>query len=113
MNAKDELERWRERGRTTATAAGDVFVVDVPSREDHGRDPLFVLHGFPTCAADWRHVVDAFATRRRVVLFDFVGFGLSAKPDRRYSIELHADTAVEVAASCHLERVALVHPRHG
>src|SRR5207253_6482114 len=50
---------------------------------------------------------DVLATHRRVVLFDFVGFGLSAKPDRRYSIELHADTAVEVAASCGLERVAL------
>jgi pimeloyl-ACP methyl ester carboxylesterase len=91
----------------TATTAGEVFVVDVPAQQANGRDPLLVLHGFPTCSADWRHVVDTLATQRRVVLFDFVGFGLSAKPDRRYSIELHADTAVEVAASCGLERVAL------
>ena len=77
----DELERWRTRGRTTATAAGEVFVVDVPPHEDHGRDPLLVLHGFPTCSADWRHVVEGLAVDRRVVLFDFVGFGLSAKPD--------------------------------
>lgn len=91
----------------TATTAGDVFVVDVPAQQESGRDPLLVLHGFPTCSADWRHVVDTLATQRRVVLFDFVGFGLSAKPDRRYSIELHADTAVEVASSCGLERVAL------
>jgi pimeloyl-ACP methyl ester carboxylesterase len=103
----DELERWRARGNTTATAAGEVFVVDVPPYEDHGRDPLLVLHGFPTCSADWRHVVDELAVHRRVVVFDFVGFGLSAKPDRRYSIELHADTAVEVTASCGLERVTL------
>ncbi len=91
----------------TATAAGEVFVVDVPPQEDHGGDPLLVLHGFPTCSADWRHVVDDLATHRRVVLFDFAGFGLSAKPDRRYSIELHADTAVEIAKSCGLDRVAL------
>ena len=103
----DELKRWRARGRMTATTSGEVFVVDVPAQQENGRDPLLVLHGFPTCSADWRHVVDTLATQRRVVLFDFVGFGLSAKPDRRYSIELHADTAVEVAASCGLERVAL------
>jgi pimeloyl-ACP methyl ester carboxylesterase len=103
----DELERWRERGRMIATSAGEVFIVDVLPYADDGRDPLLVLHGFPTCSADWRHVVDGLAIHRRVVLFDFVGFGLSAKPDRRYSIELHADTAVEVTASCGLERVAL------
>jgi pimeloyl-ACP methyl ester carboxylesterase len=104
----DELDRWRARGRTIETDDGAVFVVDVPGREDRGLDPLLVLHGFPTCSADWRHVVDALAANRRVVLFDFVGFGLSSKPDRRYSIELHADTAAAVARACDLERVALV-----
>jgi len=103
----DELKRWRARGRITVTTAGDVFVVDVPAQQETGRDPLLVLHGFPTCSADWRHALDTLAAERRVVLFDFVGFGLSAKPDRRYSIEMHADTAIEVAASCGLERVAL------
>jgi pimeloyl-ACP methyl ester carboxylesterase len=103
----DALRRWRARGGMTPTTAGEVFVVDVPAQHESGRDPLLVLHGFPTCCADWRHVVNTLATERRVVLFDFVGFGLSAKLDRRYSIEMHADTAIEVATSCGLERVAL------
>jgi pimeloyl-ACP methyl ester carboxylesterase len=90
------------------TASGEVFVVDVPAQhEDDSADPMFVLHGFPSCSADWRHVVDRFARSRRVVLFDFVGFGLSAKPDRRYSIEMHADVAAAVATACGLERVVM------
>src|ERR687897_930311 len=46
--------------------------------------------------------------RRRVVLFDFPGFGLSAKPDVRYRLRDQADVAVAVAAELGLERVALV-----
>jgi pimeloyl-ACP methyl ester carboxylesterase len=89
---------------------GEIFVVDIPASDAAGQDelPLFILHGFPSCSADWRHVVDRFATRRRVVLFDFVGFGLSAKQDRRYSIELYADVATTVAGACDLRTVALV-----
>ncbi len=107
MDANAALAGWRARGRFVATPAGQVFVVDVPARDGPPDDPLFVLHGFPTCSLDWRHVLDALARGRRVVAFDFLGFGLSDKPDRRYSIELHADTAIAVAGACGLEHVAL------
>ena len=105
---RDDFARWRARGHMLTTEAGDVFAMFVVSERDSGRDPLLVLHGFPSCSLDWRHVVDVLAVDRTVVLFDFLGFGLSAKPDRRYSIELHADTAVAVAASFGLERVSLL-----
>ncbi len=104
----DELARWRARGQMITTEAGDVFAMFIAARDNGGKEPLLVLHGFPSCSADWRHVVDVLAVDRGVVLFDFLGFGLSDKPDRRYSIELHADTAVAVTASFGLERVALL-----
>src|SRR5437870_1688008 len=103
-----ELEQWRARGRVVETGAGDVFAIEVPASGAPDGDPLLVLHGFPSCSVDWRHVVGTLAATRRVILFDFIGFGLSAKPDRRYSIEMHADTAVVIAAAFGLERVVLV-----
>ncbi len=42
------------------------------------------------------------------MLFDFLGFGLSDKPDVRYSIRGYADTAEAVAKAAGLERVVLV-----
>jgi pimeloyl-ACP methyl ester carboxylesterase len=42
------------------------------------------------------------------VLFDFLGFGLSDKPDIRYSIRGYADTTEAVAAFAGLEQVVLV-----
>src|SRR4051812_18493243 len=108
MADADALASWRARGQMIETGAGDVFAIDVRPRGTPDGDPMLVLHGFPSCSLDWRHVVDVFAAHRRVVLFDFIGFGLSSKPDRRYSIELHADTAIEIADALELEQVALV-----
>ena len=102
------VQEWRERGDVRSLGGHDVFVVDVPGAPGAGGPPLFVLHGFPTCSFDWRLVVDRFAATRRVVLFDFVGFGLSAKPDHRYGIHGAADTATAVAADLGLTEVALV-----
>jgi pimeloyl-ACP methyl ester carboxylesterase len=43
-----------------------------------------------------------------VILFDFLGFGFSAKPDLRYSIELQADVTEAVVAAAGVDRVALL-----
>jgi len=102
------VEAWRARGRHVDVAGREVFVVDVPAERDVGLDPVLVLHGFPTCSFDWRHVLGAVSRERRVVLFDFPGFGLSAKPDERYSIRTYADVAERVVATAKLDRVALV-----
>jgi pimeloyl-ACP methyl ester carboxylesterase len=107
-SARDELAQWRAQGRMITTDAGEVFARFFAPGDDTGHEPLLVLHGFPSCSLDWRHVADALAVDRGVLCFDFIGFGLSAKPDRRYSIELHADTAVAVAAALGLERLALL-----
>ncbi len=54
-------------------------------------EPLLVVHGFPTSSHDFHLVVDRLAADRRVLLVDLVGFGLSAKPDLAYWVDLHAD----------------------
>ncbi len=97
---------WRGRGHRIDTAVGEVFCVDVAGPDD--RPPALVLHGFPSASFDWRSAVDALAADRRVVLFDDLGFGLSDKPDRPYTMRLQADVAEAVAAAHGLDRVVLV-----
>ena len=104
-------QAWLDRGQFIETRFGRVFAVDVPGSGDleGAPAPVVVLHGFPTSSFDWRLVLDDLAAGgRRVVLFDFIGFGLSDKPDRRYGIDLHADTAVAVLDSLGIGRCALV-----
>ena len=86
----------------------DVWVARFSAAREVGNPPALLLHGFPTCSYDWRLVLPALTAERDVVLFDFLGFGLSAKPDRRYGLRLHADTAEAVARHFRLTRVDLI-----
>jgi pimeloyl-ACP methyl ester carboxylesterase len=104
----DSVVDWAARGRVLSLPVGDVWVLDQPATDEIGLDPALVLHGFPTCSFDWRHVLPALSRSRRVVLFDFPGFGLSGKPDQRYSLRRQADVAEAVCAALGLDRVALV-----
>jgi pimeloyl-ACP methyl ester carboxylesterase len=102
------VTEWEARGRRIKVDGLEVFVLDAPATGPESGDPLLVLHGFPTCSFDWRTVIEPVrAAGRRVVLFDYLGFGLSDKPDVRYSIRGYADTTEAVANAVGLERVVL------
>src|SRR5690606_9059665 len=77
--AAQAVDDWRQRGRMIAAGPDGeaVFVVEVPGPGTPDGPPLLVLHGFPSNCFDWRHVVGDLAAQRPVVLFDFLGFGLS------------------------------------
>jgi pimeloyl-ACP methyl ester carboxylesterase len=86
----------------------DVFVVDRAPGADPDGPPILVLHGFPTCSFDWRGVLDDLSQRRRVVLPDMLGFGLSPKPDQRYSLFEQADVVAAVVRALGIDEVDLV-----
>lgn len=103
------VEAWRAAGSFLTVGEHEVFVRDEPAASpDPSLPPLLVLHGFPTNSYDFASVLSALAERRRLVIPDFVGFGLSAKPDMRYGIHLSADTIQGVAAQLGLEHVDLL-----
>ena len=93
----DLVDAWRARGRHRTVGGDRIFVVDVPPTGTPAAAPLLVLHGFPTSSFDFHRVVDALAADRRVVLFDYPGYGLSDKPDRPYRLVDHADMAAALS----------------
>ncbi len=62
-----------------------------------GEGPLLLLlHGFPSSSYDWRLLLEEMPGRD-VLAFDFLGFGLSAKPrEHDYSLFWQADLAEEL-----------------
>jgi pimeloyl-ACP methyl ester carboxylesterase len=102
------VQDWEDRGRLLDVGGRRIFVLDVPP-DIELHEPLLLLHGFPSSSFDWRHVIDALARDRRVVTFDFLGFGLSDKPSGiRYSLFDQASVAEDVARSLGIDRAAVV-----
>ena len=92
------VESWRALGRTLPTPDGRVWAVERGPANDSSRTPVLVLHGFPTSSWDFAAAIERVAASRRVVAFDFLGYGLSDKP-REYGASLfeQADVAQIVA----------------
>ena len=105
MTTDRSARAWREQGRFIDVPEGRVFVVELGTASDARATPVLVLHGFPTSSWDFVDVARLASEQRRVVLFDFIGFGYSDKPDDHgYSLFQQADVAVLVARACGLER---------
>lgn len=98
---------WFQLGERRTVAGHEVFVVELSAERD-AAEPVLVLHGFPTSSIDWRRVIGSLRARRRVVLFDFLGYGFSAKPDQRYSLFEQADIVESLVEELSLDAVALV-----
>jgi pimeloyl-ACP methyl ester carboxylesterase len=105
MSLPIAVREWRDDGRFIEVAGNKIFVMDTNS---HPGPFVFILHGFPSSSFDWHLVVPELAKKQRVITFDFLGFGLSDKPDQAYSLFEQADIAQAVAADCGIDRCVLV-----
>ena len=87
------VERWRSEGEYADFRDRRIFV-----HQREGDGPLLLLlHGFPTCCFDWRGVLDR--TSGPALTFDFLGFGLSDKPDDHvYTLAWQADIVEELVS---------------
>ena len=99
---------WSRRGTVRTFAGHDVFTLDVPARDGESAAPLLVLHGFPSSSFDFATVLDELSRDRRVLLFDMVGYGFSAKPNLAYTLALQADVAMAVVAAAGVTELALL-----
>jgi pimeloyl-ACP methyl ester carboxylesterase len=105
MTTPSLVTDWQAQGEVVAVGGHDLFVVEQGPAEG---PTLVLLHGFPGSSFDWRHVMAALAPRWRVLTCDLLGFGLSAKPDRRYSLFEQADLVEELLAARGVTRAALL-----
>ena len=102
---------WRDRGRYINVLGIEVFIVDWTDggAARDSEEATLILHGFPTSSSDWRHALPVFGANRRVILFDFPGFGLSGKPtDYSYSLIEQADVAELVLRSTGVRRAHVI-----
>jgi len=70
--------------------------------------PLVMLHGWAASHKFWKYCFSAFAPRWRVVAPDMVGFGISEKPDRDYTLQGLTQWFGAFLDALKLERVTLV-----
>jgi len=98
---------WAALGTQRQLCGQRIFTIDAPPRGNETLEPLLILHGFPTSSYDYAAVLDELRQHRRVLLLDLLGYGLSAKPDRSYTMGLQADIAQAFVADAGLEHARL------
>jgi pimeloyl-ACP methyl ester carboxylesterase len=104
----EQVVAWERRGAYRNVLGRQVFVVDRSPADAGEGVPALVLHGFPTSSHDWHRLLEPLGRRHRIVLLDMLGYGLSDKPDQRYSLFQQADVVEAVARDLELDEVALV-----
>ena len=101
-------DAWADLGTHRQLCGERVFTIDAAPLGPETLEPLLVLHGFPTSSYDYAAVLNPLRRNRRVLLLDMLGYGLSAKPDRPYTMALQADIAAAFVADLGVDRLALL-----
>jgi len=88
----ERVREWKQRGESAEFRRHQIHTF-----RQQGPGPLLLLlHGFPSSSYDWRLLLREEA-ERNVLAFDFLGFGLSAKPPHHdYSLFWQADLTEEL-----------------
>jgi len=88
----DRVRAWQRQGGPEQFRDYPIHVF-----RRRGKGPLaLLLHGFPSSSYDWRLLLGELPDLN-VLAFDFLGFGLSAKPrDHDYSLFWQADLTEEL-----------------
>lgn len=88
----ERVRAWQARGVREEWREHSIHVF-----RQEGEGPLLLLlHGFPSSSYDWRLLLERLPGRN-VLAFDFLGFGLSAKPRAcEYSLFDQADLTEEL-----------------
>lgn len=71
-------------------------------------DPIVFVHGVPTSSYLWRNIIPALQTKSRCIALDLIGFGLSAKPSIRYSIDDHIQFFDAFITALNLEKITFI-----
>lgn len=85
--------------------------VELACRDEGGSEgrgaPLVLLHAFPLDQRMWDEQIAAFASRLRVVTFDWRGFGESTLGDGASTMEVFADDVARLLDALAIERATI------
>ena len=97
-----------QQHRSVVRAAGvEIHASELSPARPEG-PPLVLLHGLGDTSLTWSLVARALASRRRVLLPDLPGHGLSGRPDASYALSWHADVMGAWLDALGLDHVDLV-----
>src|SRR3990170_5464631 len=97
-----------EERRSLVRAAGvEIHACELGPAEASG-PPLVMLHGLCDSYLTWSRVAAALARKRRVILPDLPGHGLSGRPDASYALAWHAEVMGAWLDALGLDTVDLV-----
>jgi len=100
-----QVAEWRAEGRMVPLCGEELFVADLGPRQ---APVVTMLHGFPGSSWDFRWLCALASSQVRTVVFDFPGYGMSAKPPAGdYSLERMADITEAVLSHLGVKACAL------
>jgi len=92
----EHLRQWKARGKMIEVHGHNVFTIvegnhvsvvegflDFKSTGS-GPETILLLHGFPASSYDYHRAIDHLSKEFKVVVFDFVGYGFSDKPNSTF-----------------------------
>lgn len=95
MNSTPIIKSWKSQGHYFNFEGNEIFYIDAGDRSN---EVILILHGYPSCSYDYKEILPVLTQNYRVVIVDFLGFGLSDKPlDNEYLLTTQADV---VEACC-------------
>lgn len=100
------LEDWQAAGEFITFNGHRIFVrIDGPP----AAPALLLIHGFPTASWDWCKLWPGLTAHHRVIAFDLLGLGFSAKPrGHDYRVAEQADLALAVLAHAGVSKAAVL-----
>ena len=93
----------RPRHGFADTRYGQVHYVE----HGHGR-PVLLLHQTPRAWDEYRDVIPVLGKSFHVIAMDTLGFGSSARPPTPWSVEMFAESAVDLCDALDLDSVSIV-----
>ncbi len=76
MMVNEAIQKWKQSSKYYK-CQHKIFYQDI---NPEALDTILILHGYPTCSFDYFHVIDQLSVNHRLIIPDFLGFGLSEKP---------------------------------
>jgi len=102
------LQSWMAGGHFVQVDDVKIFY-RTSSRGNRDLPWLVCFHGFPTSSWDWHLLLPIMEKTRRILVFDFPGYGLSGKPpERDYSLQRQLEAAEALMQHLHISEFDLL-----